>query len=115
VLAGWIPNQYWEESLKNNPRVTDAQKEDLRKALQDYTVVCVVDAKKGGLAVFNFTSAEDVIKTAKLTDSDGQTAYACSGLRSDAGRAEFFEHDEADLCQHTREVRSKFCFRGVPK
>jgi hypothetical protein len=73
VLAWWIPNQYWEESLKNNPRITDAQKEDLRNALQDYTVVCVVDAKKGGLAVFNFTPAEDIIKTAKLTDPDGET------------------------------------------
>jgi hypothetical protein len=52
VVAWWIPNQYWEESLKNNPRVTDAQKEDFRKTLEDYTVVCVVDVKKGGLAVF---------------------------------------------------------------
>ena len=73
VVAWWIPNQYWEESLKNNPQVTDAQKEDFRKTLQDYTVVCVVDVKKGGLAVFNFTPAEDIIKTAKLADPDGET------------------------------------------
>jgi hypothetical protein len=73
AVAWWIPNQYWEESLKNNPRVTDAQKEDLRKALLDYIVVCVVDAKKGGLAIFNFTPAGDIIKTAQLTDPDGET------------------------------------------
>lgn len=78
VLAWWIPYQFWEESFRDNPRITDAQKQDFLKTLQDYTVMAVVDAKKGGLAVFSYVAAEEVLKTAKLTVSDGTTFSALS-------------------------------------
>jgi hypothetical protein len=73
VVAWWITKQYWEESLKNSRLVIDTQKQELLKALQEYTVISVLDAKKAGTDGFSFTSAEDILKTATLTDPDGQT------------------------------------------
>jgi hypothetical protein len=75
-LAWWIPYQYWEENFKNNPRMTDAQKQDFLNTLRDYTVMAVVDAKKGGLAVFTYVAADEILKTAKLTVPDGTTFSA---------------------------------------
>jgi hypothetical protein len=72
VLAWWIPHQYWEESAKSNPAINEILKQDLLKAVEDYTVIGVIDAKKEGLG-FSFTPAEEILKTAKLTDSAGKT------------------------------------------
>lgn len=68
----WIPFEYWELSLVNNPRITDSQKEDILKMMRDYTAVLVVDAKKGGSDIFTFTSIENISKNSTLTLPSGQ-------------------------------------------
>ena len=73
VLVWWIPHQYWEESTKNNPAINDILKQDVLKAVQEYTVIGVIDAKKEGLGGLSFTPADEILKTAELTDSAGKT------------------------------------------
>jgi len=72
VLIWWIPHEYWQAALKDNPRITDTQKQDIFKTVEDYTIVGVVDAKKGGLAGFSYTASDVVQKTAKLTAPNGK-------------------------------------------
>jgi hypothetical protein len=73
AVALWIPSDLFAEVLKNNTRITDDTKKDLLKTEQDYVVIGLVDAKKGGQAGLSFTSQDDVLKTAKLTAPGGQT------------------------------------------
>src|SRR5438105_3635071 len=70
-LIWWIPNEFWQRSLAKNPRVTADQAQDIVRALEDYTLVAVVDAKKGGLAVFTYTPADEIRKSATLITPAG--------------------------------------------
>ena len=72
VALKWIPVQMFQDVLKGDSKVTDDQKKDLLKTAQDYVLIAVVDAKKGPSGL-SFTSADDILKSAKLTGPDGQT------------------------------------------
>ena len=43
-LLWWIPTEYWEESFRATPNMTEAQKHDFYAAVNDYIVFAVIDA-----------------------------------------------------------------------
>ncbi len=72
-MSWWIPTEYWERSFAQNPQVTPQQKDDMLKTLAKYTLVAVVDAKKGGLAMLDYAPKDDVIANTKITAPNGKT------------------------------------------
>ena len=39
TLVWWIPTEFWDVALKNDPRLTEAQKAEFSKILDQYIVV----------------------------------------------------------------------------
>jgi len=65
-IIWWIPNEYWQRALGNSHRLTATQVTDFTKTLEDYTVVLVIDAKKGAVATLTYTPEDIVRKNTKL-------------------------------------------------
>ena len=66
----WIPTEYWEESFRNAPDLTDSQKETFYRAVDDYIVISVIDAKISDLGTI-ISSSRDEIRS-HLSISIGQ-------------------------------------------
>jgi hypothetical protein len=65
-IIWWIPNDYWQRSLANNHRLTPSQVDDFMKTLEGYTVMLVIDARKGPMATFTYPTPEVLRKNTKL-------------------------------------------------
>lgn len=62
-LVWWIPTEYWEESLKNDPSMTQDQKNALYEVVDKYTVFSVIDANISNLgSMVPFPKSEIVRK-----------------------------------------------------
>jgi len=71
-LIWWIPTEYWEQSFKSQPNMTEAQRQEFYKVVNDYVVVAVIDAKTSMLGSLS-ASTRDVILS-KITLTAGATA-----------------------------------------
>ena len=69
-LVWWIPTEYWKESFRNSPNMTDEQKEAFYKAVDDYIVFSVIDAKTTNFGSIIPSSRDEIIS--KLSLSIGQ-------------------------------------------
>lgn len=47
TMVWWMPQQFWEESLKANPAVPEAARTQVLAALSDYTIIAMLRAKPG--------------------------------------------------------------------
>jgi len=73
AIVWWIPTEFWEKVYQNNPRVNPAQSSEIIQTLKEYTLVVIIDGKKGGLAGITYTPADDLRKDLTLTNPDGST------------------------------------------
>ncbi len=61
LIVWWIPDEFWEQSFKDNPAVpADSQKEVL-KLVRPYTVVAIVEGRIGPLGGFEGTPREKML------------------------------------------------------
>jgi hypothetical protein len=66
VLVWWIPTEFWEVTLKSDPRLTDAQKAEFPKILDKYIVVVVVAGDFGPMAAFQAKDRADILQNTEL-------------------------------------------------
>lgn len=65
-LVWWIPSEFWEETLSQNPQLTDEQKKEFVAALDDYSAFVIVNMKVGVLGGMTFKSREEILKNVSL-------------------------------------------------
>jgi hypothetical protein len=70
-LVWWIPTEYWKESFKNIPTLTEEQKNGIYKAVDHYIVLAVVDAKTTLLGSIIAASKDDIVYKLSLTIDQG--------------------------------------------
>ncbi len=61
ILVWWIPTEYWSLALKNDPRITDAQRTDINTMLSKYTVFVVVAADIGPMAAMQVKPRAEIV------------------------------------------------------
>ena len=73
TIVFWFPVPYWEVSLGNNARVTNARKKALVNAFSPYTFIAVVEGKIGTFGDMTFKSEAEVREKIRLLDARGKT------------------------------------------
>ena len=71
-LVWWIPTEYWKESFRNVPNMTDEQKEAFYKAVDDYIVLSVIDAKTTNFGSIIPSSRDEIISKLSLSIGQGK-------------------------------------------
>ncbi|MHC4200585.1 MAG: hypothetical protein ACYSU0_11385, partial [Planctomycetota bacterium] len=73
TLAWWIPVEYWEASLSQNPLMGPEQVAQFTKVVRPYTTVVIVEGTVGPFGGMRFMSEAEVRARVKLRDRDGET------------------------------------------
>jgi len=66
-LIWWMPTEFWKESFKKNPNMTEEQKRQFYAAVDDYFVLAIVDAAITPLGTVNPQSREEIMSRLSLT------------------------------------------------
>jgi hypothetical protein len=66
-IVWWIPTQFWEESLKGSPMMTDAARQQVLAALADYTVVVLMRGRQGISGISDIQPKAELLKNAQVT------------------------------------------------
>jgi hypothetical protein len=72
-LVQWVPTESWRSSLERDPRNAHETIQDEVQMFDRYTVFIVIDAKKGGRAVLDYTPSELIRSTATMVSPQGET------------------------------------------
>ncbi|MDQ8204524.1 hypothetical protein [Pelagicoccus sp. SDUM812003] len=65
-LVWWIPLEFWEESLDQDPRMTEEQKADFIEILEEYTVFAVVESEIGTFGSFKHKPKSEIRDNVKF-------------------------------------------------
>ena len=65
-LVWWVPTQFWEESLKASPMVTDVARQQIIGAMADYTIVALMHGGVGVGGITDVQSKADLLKNTQL-------------------------------------------------
>ncbi|HVY23100.1 MAG TPA: hypothetical protein VG962_07090 [Steroidobacteraceae bacterium] len=84
TMAWWIPQEFWEASMSNNPNVTEESRTELLQALEDYQIFVVVRARTGIAGISDVQSNEDMISNARFV-VDGKTVDPVAPDKLSAG------------------------------
>ncbi len=71
-LIWWIPTEFWKQSFRNTPSLTVEQKEGFYQAVDDYIVVCVIDAKTTAFGSIVPSSRNEILDKLSLTIGEGK-------------------------------------------
>jgi len=71
-LVWWIPTEYWKESFRELPGVTEDQKREFYEAVGDYIVLSVIDAKTTAFGSLIPTPKEGIVSMLSLTIGQGK-------------------------------------------
>lgn len=74
-LAWWIPVEYWEACLSQNPMMTPEQIDQVVKVVSPYTLLAVVEGDVGPFGGIAFKDEATVRSRVKLRDKD-ESAYS---------------------------------------
>jgi len=85
-LVWWIPTEYWREAFRDNPNMTESQKETFCRAVDDYIVFSVIDAKTTDFGSIIPASREQIISKLSLSIGQGKKmkTLADTEITSDA-------------------------------
>lgn len=72
TLVWWIPVDYWKMSLASTKNLSQKQIDEMMKVLSDYTVVMVIEGKKGGKDLLDYEPLETVRKNTVVTLPSGE-------------------------------------------
>lgn len=70
-LIWWIPTEYWEQSFKSAPNMTDSQRQEFYKVVTNYVVVAVIDAKTSMLGSLTANPRDVILAKLSLTAGAG--------------------------------------------
>ncbi|HCS21775.1 MAG TPA: hypothetical protein DIW47_14660 [Bacteroidetes bacterium] len=84
-LTWWIPTDYWEIALKDNPDVSPSQVSAIVSALEDYVLVCAANLESDGSGSLKKTSEADLRKGLSLLDENGKKYLPLEEDDIDAG------------------------------
>ncbi len=71
TMVWWLPQQFWEESLKANPALPAEARQQVLGGLADYTVIALLKGKAGAGGLSEVQSKADLIKNARV-ESNGK-------------------------------------------
>ena len=74
VLVWWIPEEYWTTSFKDDPSMTEEQREEFISVLRPYTVIVAVEGKMGAFGGVTYRPEKEIRDSIKLVDRSG-TSY----------------------------------------
>lgn len=72
ALAWWIPSEFWEASLDQDPTTQPADKKEMLDALKGTSIIAIVQADITNFGTFKFYDEETVSKTRKLSYIDAE-------------------------------------------
>lgn len=75
TMVWWLPEQFWEASLSQDPDITPAQIEDFLVIVRPYTIIAVVDGTIGPLGGVTYTSEEAIRHSVFIRDTRGRRHY----------------------------------------
>jgi hypothetical protein len=115
-MVWWIPTEFWKASFADDPDMTQAQKDELYKVVDEYIVLCVVDAQMTALASVIPTAREELVsQLAVAIDQEYQMApLSDSDIASDTRNLlAMMEPLLANMLGQFGEGMEFFCFKGV--
>jgi hypothetical protein len=71
ILVWWIPEEYWQASLSQDPTISAAQLTEFVKVLKPYNVFVIVDGKIGTFGGVTYKPEEEIRKSIELVDREG--------------------------------------------
>ncbi|MCB9688846.1 MAG: hypothetical protein H6738_21935 [Alphaproteobacteria bacterium] len=85
-VVWWLPVEFWEAALHDNPDVTASQAAKFVEVLRPYTLLVVVDGTMGPMGAATFRPESEVRATLKLRDAKGKAhvPLADSAVSADA-------------------------------
>ena len=66
TMAWWIPQEFWQASLSNNPNITADARAQLLNALDDYQLFVLVHAKIGAAGITDAQSKDELVSHAQF-------------------------------------------------
>jgi hypothetical protein len=66
TMIWWMPNQFWDLSLKGNPAVPAAAREQLLATLSDYMLVAVLRANAGASGLGDVRPKDELLKNLRV-------------------------------------------------
>jgi len=71
TLIWWIPEQFWQASLGQDPTLTAPQIDQFLKTLRPYTVVAIVDGRVGAFGGVNYKKEDEIRASVTLKYVNG--------------------------------------------
>jgi hypothetical protein len=77
-LVWWIPDEFWIESFKSDPTMTEEQKQEWISMLSDYSIFIVLSGDVGSFGQVSYKSEELIHKNVSLKDRYNKRYYPLS-------------------------------------
>jgi hypothetical protein len=71
IIVWWIPQEFWELTLKSEPTSTEERSQQALDILRPYTIVLVVDGKFGPFGGVTYKSETEIQDSLRLRDNEG--------------------------------------------
>ena len=71
TMVWWVPNEFWQASLSQDPTITKTQVEQFIKILSPYSLFVVVDGKIGAYGGVTYKTEQAIRDSIQLIDSQG--------------------------------------------
>ena len=78
TMVMWMPQQFWEESMKGNPALTAEGRAQVLAPLADYALFGVMRAKVGATGLTDVQPKAELVKNLKL-EVNGKTVQLLAG------------------------------------
>src|ERR1043166_3757498 len=65
-LVWWVPSVFWEETFKSESHMSQEQKQEFVKTVDDYTVFILVSSEIGAMAAVTPRSKEELLKNTEF-------------------------------------------------
>jgi hypothetical protein len=67
----WLPQQFWEESMRSNPALTADARNQVLAAMSDYLIVALIHARVGPLGISDAAAKDELLGNVHL-ESNGK-------------------------------------------
>jgi hypothetical protein len=71
TLVWWLPEQFWQASLGQDPNASKAQVDQLLNTIRPYTMIAVVDGRMGAFGGVTYRSEEAIRTSVTIRDAKG--------------------------------------------
>lgn len=71
TMVWWIPEQFWQASMAQNPAINKAHINQFLETIHPYTIIAVIDGHIGAFGGITYSSEEAVRTSVKIKDAKG--------------------------------------------